>query len=151
LNLKLVFFLSICFYSTTFIGQDLDTRVLLILSIEAAKDAQINVLEAPYEYVGSYPLTPLDFSKKDDIFWEPVDMTLAVTQTNDRQSREYDIEALESKTFGFSVTGNYGIQGPTTTKNIVYKDMSRINYLGSCPPIGSCWRCAPRRTSLFYQ
>lgn len=137
--------------STSLWAQDLDTRTIQILSIEAAQEAQISAFDTPFEYTGSYPLTPLDFSKKDDNFWEPVDMTMAVAQSNDRPKREYDIKALQAKTFGFSVTGNYGVKGPTTTKNIAYKEMTGFDFLGACPPVGVCWRCAPRRSSLFYR
>lgn len=148
---RIVIIFCVGLFTTTALAQDLDTRTIQIVSLEAAQEAQISVLEAPYQYVGSYPLTPLDFSKKDSNFWEPVDMTMAIAQTKKQSTRAYDIKALQTKTFGFTVTGNYGVTGPTTTKNIAYKDMSNYGIVGSCPPSGICWRCAPLRSNRFFR
>lgn len=130
-------------------AQDLDTRQLNIMSIEAAQEATFSYLEPEFSYSGSYPLSPLNFDKEADNFWEPVDMARAVSESNNRPTRSYNVKALQAKTFGFSTNNNFTARGPSTTENIVYKDMSQLNLLGSCPPIGRCWRCAPFRSSRF--
>ena len=133
-------------------AQDLESRVLQIKALDLANEPDIFSDEFNFVYTGNYPLTPLDFDKKEDVFWEPVDMSQAVASRNAINNRTANIRPIKVKAFGFSSATSYQADGQTKVTNTVYQDMRNVQFITACPPIGTCWRCAPNRgSSLFRQ
>lgn len=132
-------------------AQGIDSQILQLEGIDLSDQPDIWSDEYNFVYTGSYPLTPLDFSNKDDVFWEPVDMSLAVAQENASKNRNANIRPIAVKSFGFSTASQYAADGQTKVTNIVYKDMRGLQLVSPCPPVGLCWRCAPYRNNRLFR
>lgn len=139
-----------CFFTQTNQAQSLDDRTLQIVTLDLSDEPDIWSKEFNFEYTGSYPLTPLDFGKKKEVFWEAVDMGEAIAKENIQKNRNAQVRPIKVKSFGFSTAAQYNADSQTKVKNIVYKDMRGMQLVTPCPPVGMCWRCAPYRNSRFY-
>mgnify|MGYP001548615756 CR=1 FL=1 len=75
-------------------------------------------------------------------YWEPVNMRDALNSSSNYMAPNYDVAALNAKTYGFT---SYAADGSTKVKNTVYTEVRGLDLLDPCPPFGICPRCAPYR------
>lgn len=74
-----------------------------------------------------------------------VDMASAVNDNSTYETRNVNVQALQSKFYSWSTPTAYQSDGKTRTKNTVYQEMRGLEFVNTCPPFGVCARCAPYR------
>ncbi|MBX2827377.1 MAG: hypothetical protein KTR22_04410 [Flavobacteriaceae bacterium] len=79
-------------------------------------------------------------------YYQPVAMSEAYSETLQYRNSDITAEDLQAQYGRVSGgTAQYGADGATKVKNVVYKEQRGLDFLDPCPPFGVCGRCAPYR------
>lgn len=134
----------IILFPLTLIGQlDLDTRYFTITQqslpeVEALSTFTFEKTPFVKRSLNEFEMNAVNYRKA-------VDMASVVNEDANYEQKYVNVKAIQSEFYGFGAPNTYQSDGTTRTKNIVYKEMRGLEFVGTCPPFGVCARCAPYR------
>ena len=138
---------------------DFDTRYFTINAAslpEAPKFDKLSELmkvtdEAPASFIldntPTFEATLKSLRISSSNYWEPVDMRNASGSEKNFVDTIWETDPIKTKYYG---TSGYSADGASKVTNTVYVEVSGLDLLSPCPPIGICPRCAPYRYNQNY-
>ncbi len=139
---KIFSFLFILTQTLVFAQRDFEKRFFTINAESLPEVETFGNFNLKKDTVFISKFTLPNFSKRNNNYWQPVDM--AFVMTNEKNSTKYKYAIPTLNTYNL-IPDQYVSDGKTRVINTVQKNVFGLNILDTCPPDGICPRCAPYR------